>query len=192
MIQKLSLFIFFICSATSAHAQAFGVQQGDSILKHGGKPTPSKGVYIIQVPQPNPSFESYIAVATPQNGICKVTGVGKSFNSDDYGTELKSLFTRLKTTLQNKYGKSRDFDFLRQGALWKEPREYGWSLYKNERTLASFWNAEQGSTNLGSLNGVSLEAKASSPDSTYVNLSYEFSNMGSCLSVIRAGEDQGL
>ena len=186
------LFLFFIFVPQLASAQAFGVQQGEQVSKYGGKPTDQPNIYEIKAPQPNNEFESYLVTATPITGICKITGIGKSHASDDYGNEIKSIFLSFKTVLSNKYGNSKNFDFLKSGSIWTEPREYGWSLYKKERTLTSFWDDTEGSVNLNRIKGIMLNANAISPSVTYLTLTYEFRNIDKCNQISASDNNAGL
>ena len=186
------LFLFFIFVPQLASAQAFGVQQGDQISKYGGKPTRQPNQYEIKAPQPHNEFESYLVTSTPLTGICKITGIGKSHVSDDYGNEIKTIFLSFKTVLANKYGNSKNFDFLKSGSIWTEPREYGWSLYKKERTLTSFWDDTEGSVNLNRIQGIMLNATAISPSVTYLTLTYEFRNIDKCTEISASGNNAGL
>lgn len=176
----------------TAYAQAFGVEMGAPVSKYSGQRQGNSNSYVIKVPQPNEEFESYMAVATPQTGVCKVTGIGKTYRNDNYGTSAKAAFHNLKTILAQRYGNSKDFDFLHAGALWKEPREWVWSIYKNERTLASFWDAEERSNLPASLNAFTLSTNAVDTSGAYLRLSYEFSNFDACKRVMNERSAQGL
>ena len=149
--------------------------------------------YEIQVPSPNGEFEFYSAVAAPGTGICKVAGVGRTHRNDDYGVEVRNAFSNLTALLDEKYGKAQQFDFIRTGALWNEPREWVWSVYKHERTLASFWTLERGSPLPLNVEAVALEAKSVNPSSgAYLTLSYEFSNFRKCKEIMDRADDTGL
>lgn len=186
------LFLFLISIPQTALAQAFGVQQGEHVSKYAGKPTGQPNQYEITVPQPNREFESYLVTSTQSTGICTVTGIGKNHETDDYGNEIKSSFASFKSALDNKYNKAKNYDFLQAGAIWKEPREYGWSLYKKERNLISIWTEENGSNNLKQIKGIMLSAKAISPSVTYLTLRYEFQNLDKCAAIIAVGNNTGL
>lgn len=178
------------CS-TAAFAQAFGVTMGDPVSNYSGAEV-SDGVYLIAVPRPNSEFESYAATSTPETGICRVIGIGKDYQNDNYGHKLRSAFKSLHGALKERYGTSYDVDFLHAGSIWNEPNEFGWSLYQNERSLNSFWDEEEGSAMPPHLDGIVLSGKATDPSTTYLNLSYQFSNFGRCQEIIDAKDNEGL
>jgi hypothetical protein len=180
--------------SSPAFGQAFGVRQGDPVSKYLGEHAAgiaNPTYYKIKVPEPNNEFESYAAVATPQTGICRVTGLGKT-HYEDYGAETRSAFMSLKDALSSRYGRANLYDFLRTGALWDEPREWGWSIYKKERTLAAIWVASSGASLPQGISGVMLEVKAIAPSKTYVVLSYEFTNFEKCKALTDQTNNQGL
>jgi hypothetical protein len=184
--------LVLIALPTVANGQALGVRMGDPVNKYAGKWS-SEGVYEIRVPEPNSEFESYLAFATPSAGICKVVAVGKTHKNDDYGTGVRAAYEVLRAALTARYGRNKSFDFLRSGALWDEPREWVWSIYKDERTLSTFWDAEEQSTLPSSLQAVALEVNSARPTSgAYLSLGYEFSNMASCKGALTARDNRGL
>jgi len=181
---------------TLVDAQAFGVQMGATASNYHARLAGSKNdpTFVeITVPQPNSEFESYLAITTPQTGICKVIGVGRTHKNDDYGIDLRSKYSDLKSTLNERYGKSDDIDFLRSGALWKEPREFVWSLYKHERVLVSYWTPNAGSLLRPPIRALSLEAKSVDPSlGSYLSLSYEFENFPQCQAIMAKAENDSL
>lgn len=195
MFSRAALLIGIIV-AGPATAQAFGVRMGAPVREYGGKrPAGVDNPYYfsIDVPKPNGEFESYSALATPQTGICKVSAIGKTHENDAYGTEAKSAFSSLRLALRSRYGPSEDFDFIRNDALWDEPREWVWSIYKEERSVASFWTKEAGASLPAELKAIALDVNSVSPtDGAYLSLSYEFTNFDECKAVISRAESRGL
>lgn len=179
---------------TALKAQAFGVEMGVPVSKYGGKlVTPSPYYFQIAVPDPNPEFESYAALATPQTGICKVSALGRTHYSDSYGLETKGAFDKLVAALSAKYGKSQKFDYLQRGALWSKPNEWNWSIYKKERVVAAYWTLEIGSPLPPTIEGIKLDVRSVNPtDGAYVALAYEFANFDACEKIIDAAENSGL
>lgn len=171
----------------SAHAQAFGVTAGSHFSKYQGVKS-SAGFYKIKVPQPNSEFDFYMAKTAPDGSICKVTGFGKTYENDDYGNLVKTRFESLRDSLTSRYGPAKNFDFLRSGALWHEPREWVWSIWKNERELSSFWTPTTGADLPVGVQGIKLSVSAINSSGAYVVLGYEFSNYSTC----DAGDTNGL
>lgn len=177
-----------------ASAQAFGVQPGDPVSKHAGKRyEDSATLYEVSVPNPNPEFDLYMATAAPGVGICRVVGLGKTYENDEYGTSARAAYRRLKSALAARYGNSKEFDFLRAGAIWDEPREWVWSVYKKERSLSSFWDSQEGSNLPAGLTSVTLQTKSVNPSSgAYLTVTYEFDNLDRCDAVKDKADQRGL
>lgn len=182
-----------LCSA-ELQAQAFGVEMGAPISKYGGKLiTESPYYFEITVPDPNGEFESYAAFATPETGICKVSGIGKTHHNDADGTETKKAFDGLLSVLSEKYGEATKYDYLKSGALWDKSQEWTWSIYKNERVLDAYWLIANGSRLPPAVQGIRLDANSVNPtDGAYISLSYEFSNFYSCKRIMDEKDNSGL
>lgn len=171
---------------------AFGLEAGQPISSLKIVKNVNKNTYVVTVPRPNSEFESYIAFATDKHGLCKIFAVGKSYENDRYGSETQSVFSKFKTILIQKYGKSQDFDFIKYGALWKDSNEWVMSLKQNERSLESFWSRTEGIAWQNGIKHINLSAKATSSDSSYITLGYEFTNFEACKSDQSQLENSGL
>lgn len=171
---------------------AFGLEAGQPISSLKILKNVEKNVYVVTVPRPNREFETYIAFATNKHGLCKIFAAGKSYENDRYGSETQSVFSKFKSVLIQKYGKSKDYDFLKYGALWKDSNEWVMSLKQNERSLESFWSRSEVIPWPNSLKNINLSAKATSSDSSYITLAYEFTNFEKCKSDDSQLENSGL
>jgi len=193
-LMKIAITIAFglLCIPNSVHAQAFGVVAGAPVSNYAPTPTKEKFTFRIKVPNPNSEFEEYIALATPNAGICKVTGIGKNHNNDSYGNSIRQSFETLQSALSEKYGQSKSYDFLKSGSIWKDDNDFAMGLVKNERNLVSFWDSQNSSGNFGKLSGIMLKAHALGSSTTYLNLDYEFNNLSKCRENLDEVENKGL
>ncbi len=194
-MRTLALWFLGISLSSVADAQSFGVEMGAPISRYAGQITSTGNPYYfrVKVPQPNREFESYIAVATPETGICKVSAIGRDHANDDYGTDVQQAFSGLKAALARRYGSSKDFDYLKSGAIWDAPREWIWSIYKDERVVASYWDHEERSAMPSGVQAISLKIKSVNPSKgAYVTLNYEFDNFDRCWAIVKQNENQGL
>lgn len=182
--------ILLFVSATGASAQAFGIEKGTPIESLEVVREISEFKFSVTVPKPHSEFESYTVFATPEAGVCKVTGIGKDHDNDRYGTTVKSAFADLCSALTGIYGASKNFDFIKNGALWDGPEEWVMALRQNERHLTTFWTEDEQSDLPEGLDGVSLSVSALSSDLAYILLGYEFDNMDECIR-IRDNQDEG-
>lgn len=174
-----------------AMARSFGVAPGKPVRTYAGKPSSVDGVYKIIVPQPNSEFESYSAVATPETGICKVWGIGKDHDNDRYGANVREAYDRLKAILNEKYGASQEYSYIKSGALWDKPEDWVMSVKENERTMVSYWIMPDKHAVEG-IKSISLEVKAFSSSSAYLDLTYEFENFPLCKKRFNSTEASGL
>ena len=192
-IQIITSFIFSIFISGSLVAAPFGIEMGSDPQDLNSQPGPQFGVYTIeQAPISHPSFESYAVIATNTHGVCKVIGVGKTINSNNFGTQLKSEFSDLRAALENKYGKPEtNLDQLFPGSIWDDPENFMMGLLKKERLLWSVWSAgENGSSFPDEIVAISLRAQALNSSSGYVNLTFEFENFEACLLEIKNKENE--
>ena len=189
-MRTLIFTILLLCSGM-ANAQAFGVNMGEPVSKYAGVAS-GDFTYRVKVPQPNSEFEFYTVLATPSTGICSITGYGKDYKNDAYGTQVRSSYNGLQEALNSKYGRNKSFDFIRNGALWDDADEFIWSLHKNERTLTTYWDDEELSNMPANMGSVNLRVTAVSPQAAYVVLTYRFDNIDACLSLIGKKESAGL
>ena len=144
------------------------------------------------LPTGNSLFDDYRLIITPKSGLCKITAWISEINDSPYGDSTRARYDSLYGALSAKYGNSKSFDFLRAGSIWNNSREWMMSLYQNERTLAAFWDAEEGSKLPGNLQGIRIKVAASSSSTSMISVSYEFKNAKSCFSERNALDQQNL
>jgi hypothetical protein len=178
-MRRLALALVLLASAGAAQAQAFGVSMGEPVSRYLGKPTGNGNQYEIKVPQPNDEFEFYLVNATPQAGICSVTGIGRD-HKDKSGRTLRASFARLTTTLNERYGSNKTFDFIKPDATNTGANDYHASLYKDEREVATFWDREEKSRMPADLLAIMLAQESVNPQLGYITLKYEFTNLKQC------------
>ena len=171
---------------------AFGVSRGQPITTLKVIKKFDSSLYSVAPPAPNAEFESYTVVATPATGVCKIAGIGKDHDDDAYGGNSKSAFDRIESALEQKYGIHKHYDFIRSGALWGESREWVMSIKQNERFYASFWDLDEKSNLPVGLQSIALEILTTSSSSSYVKLTYEFSNFEQCKAKLSQSDNSSL
>jgi len=105
---------------------------------------------------------------------------------------VRRKYASLLAALEARYGAHKKFDFLRAGSIWDEPRDWMMGLLREERTLATYWDNEEGSRMSDRLVSVSLRAHAVSTSQGLIQLTYEFENMPACIAEIRRRESSAL
>lgn len=195
LLTALSLMSF--AAAQTGNEGPFGLRMGMTLadLQKIGTVTATntKGVYTMRtVPIPNNNFEEYVVTVAPSFGLCKVSGYGHTIQANAFGDQLKERFNALKAAVTSRYGVSRDFDFLRTGSIWDEARDWMMALYRQERTLASFWMRDETPNVPAYLTGIHLQARALTSSTGYVSLGYEFANSSPCIDELKAASNDGL
>lgn len=164
----------FLLLCSFALAGAFGLEAGTPIAALDHPVPKGDGVYLLQnVPKPNPEFSSYVVIATPALGVCKVVGIGQGHEGDLDGSAIRGVATGLAEVLRAKYGTPKVYDFLHAGSIWRDPGDFAMGLYLNQRTLAYAWS--QGVASLpADLGSILLTATGPSSTTTSITLGYEF------------------
>jgi hypothetical protein len=117
-------------------------------------------------------FESYTLYISPQHGLLKILAISRDISTSRYGDELKAEFSRIRPGLEKAYGEPTDvFDFLNEGSIWDEPRDWMTGLLKKERHFDVDWIFKPSRDHL---TVVALEARASSAETGFLSLTYEF------------------
>ncbi len=184
--------------AQAGSASPFGLRMGMSLaeLSQRGNPTPLAEVpfsyTMTSVPVPHPAFESYSVTVTQGDGLCKVMGIGKTLDTNSFGTEIQSAFDELEQALARKYGRHKKFDFVQAGSIWNEPRDWMSGLRHKERTLSAYWDAEEKSSLPPDLTSIALHARALSGSTGFLIVGYEFTNFTSCQQQLKRRRDSGL
>jgi hypothetical protein len=176
-------------------AGPFGLTMGMKLSEFKGLKLARKepGSYKTkEVPKPHNAFPDYLLLFGPKTGLCKVVALGKVVATSVYGTELRSAFDTLEERLKAQYGKNERLDYLREGSIWNEPKDFMTALFKKERVLASYWSAKEGSRMKDELKTIELEVHPLSEENTFMIVSYDFQNITECLKELNAVEDYAL
>ena len=149
------------------------------------------GIYSSSsMPVSHPDFESYSLLFSQKSGLCKIVAIGKDIQSGDAGYEVRSAFDALDKAITNKYGKGKKYDFTSE--RYESPEFWMMYLLKKNRTLAKYWDKEEGSSLTSNLTSISLEAGASDMSTGYLVMRYEFQNMPDCVAEGEAEKNKGL
>jgi hypothetical protein len=173
-------------SAADPPSGPFGLSEGLTLaqLRGFGALVPVKGMAAVYtaptVPKPHRDFDHYILAVGSKVGLCKVVAIGKDIESSSFGDELRTAFATTREALGAKYGNSKLYDYLQEGSIWNEGRDWMMGLAKKERTLSAFWSADEQSTLTGHVRNIELEARSLGTSRGYLTLSYEFDNFDAC------------
>jgi hypothetical protein len=167
-------------------ATPFGFRMGMSLsdIRARFSATPVEGspgaFRLTSAPATHPEFESYLLVFSPSQGLCKVVGIGRNFETSDFGTQVRSHYENIKNALVQRYGPGEEYDYVRAGSLWEESRYFMMGLSRGDRTLQTFWIRQKRPDLPENISAIGVQAKAASIREAYINVSYEFSNFERC------------
>jgi hypothetical protein len=193
------LFLSLILASCSfANAGPFGLEMGMSIerIRQLGvfESIPgSRHIYSSEkMVGGHPDAYLYTVIVSPVHGLCKVGVNMKEFQTSAYGEDIQSNYASFKSSLMEKYGKpSGDFDFLKQGAVWKQPQNWTRALQTGERVLGATWSAKKAKLP-DSLSTILLEAAAESRTRGAIRIGYEFENWDVCQKEMMSEKNKGL
>lgn len=186
-----------LIAPSPSYSQQFGLNMGESTsqIKARGvilKPVSRYVFSARSLPSGNTLFDDYRLIIAPKSGLCKITAWISEITDSPYGDSTRAKYESLYRALSAKYGNSKSFDFLRTDSIWNNPREWMMSLYQKERTLAAYWDAEEGSRLPANLKSIKIEAYASSSSTSMISVGYEFNNVKSCFAEKDALDQQNL
>lgn len=196
MFKKSTHLIFALIFSGSTFAGPLGLEKGMTLdeLKKQGEFTSTNSVNVYtskSLLRGHPDAQIYSAIVSPTLGLCKIVVATRDINTNAYGSDLKEKFDEIKSALSAKYGNSKDYDFLRSGSIWNEPRDWMMGLAKKERTLNSFWTTPENSMP-DSIKAISIEALAIGNSKGYIRFGYEFDNITQCLEEMKSKSNANL
>ena len=170
--------------ASTVFAGPFGLSQGMSVnevaklSEKGYEPTnPENDDRYIFVPKKKHElFKVYIVFIDQEKALYCIKAVSEEIKTNDYGTELKNVFSDMVDRLSKIYGKPKIIDKISSDYSFKDDKYWMFSLQQGARTLAAGWfKGEKGSSLPEELDGVAISVKANYHEG-YLILEYDFSN----------------
>jgi hypothetical protein len=147
---------------------------------------------LSEVPKPHSAFNMYVAMITPGHGLSWMKAIGKDVSTNPFGMEIRSSFESMKAKLENIYSRNDVVDFLMQGSIWSEPRDWMQALELRERVLMAVWESKHGSAMKDSLSSIALLAAARDINTGYISVEYEFDIHAAAEQAIASQEDEAL
>lgn len=176
----LALAALIAAASSEVLAQPFGISAGTPITSLQVEREINPYRYRVKAPSSHPEFESVIVVATPGQGVCQVSGIGKNHGDDRYGESVRKVFGEIRSQVSATYGNSDLFDHLRRGALWRDSRDWVMAVKQNERSYQASWGVESRATLKNRVKEILLSAVALDSDTSYLHLQFRFDNYAAC------------
>jgi len=143
-------------------------------------------ILIAKPPKPHPSFAIYGVEISKNYGVIAIIASSKDITTSVYGEAIRNEFDKIKNQISISYGQSKDYDFLKAGNIWNEPKDWMMALLKEERALGAFWAREYGSILPDDISLVWLGAVARDTSTGYLILRYELADFEKAKAEIEA------
>ena len=177
-----------------------GLAMGVSIDELLGKITSAKvlesnpNIYVITPPKSVPGFDRFYAVATKEDGVCKITAISEVNVVNDTGDQLKSRVNEIAEMIEIKYGKHhKKYDFARQDVYRRNPQFFMMALKEDAVTYGFDWITQTDKAALpNDLEEINVFAYASKMSEGWVSLDYVFKNFKSCQENIKKNKSANL
>jgi len=155
---------FFLVLGASLYAGPFGLDFGMTLEQVKSVATIVKQIptnpymYLITPAKKSSYFDVYEIMISPQFGLFDIMALGNTIESDEYGEKIRNEFNKVKDIISQTYGlPTNEFDFLKSGSIWSEPRDWLTALRKEERTYAAFWHGDDGLSLPAPLGSIALK-----------------------------------
>lgn len=177
-----------------------GLAMGISIDELSGKIASAKesesnpNFYTITPPKSAPGFDRFYALATKEDGVCKIIAISEVNVVNDTGDQLKSRVNEIAEMVEIKYGKShKKYDFARQDVYRRNPQFFMMALKEDAVTYGFDWVNQANKVALpNDLEEINVFANASETSKGWVTLSYTFKNFKSCQDNIKKAKSANL
>ena len=114
---------------------------------------------------------------SPKDGLLLIVAFGPGIRTNGFGEAVHDSFLKIHDALSKTYGQpDGTVDRVKDGSIWAEPQGWMMGLLKEERELLALWSKSVFSTKKlpNRISGIVLEAKATSTEQGFLQLSYQF------------------
>lgn len=173
------------------HSGPFGLAGGISVAEverlgfKAAGPTP--GVFTGTPPKPLQGFGTYLLVAVPDVGLCRIRADADISVVNGSGDQLKAKADQLAETMAMKYGQhSRKIDYIDKDVYVRNPQYWMVGLQEQSVFYAYTWSAGKTAQPLpDDIEGIEISTSAESTSSGTVGIVYTYKNMDQCRSVMK-------
>ena len=177
-----------------------GLAMGIGINELSGKIASAKqaesnpNYYTITPPKSAPGFDRFYAVATEEDGVCKIVAISEVNVVNDTGDQLISRVNEIAEMVELKYGKAhKKYDFARQDVYRRNPQFFMMALKEDAVTYGFDWVTQANKATLpNDLEEINVFANASEMSKGWVSLGYTFKNFKSCQAHIKKAKSANL
>jgi hypothetical protein len=160
-------------------AEAFGIRRGQSITDLAVIEEQPNGIYKVLPSGSYPDFESIYVVATPEVGVCKIIAQSLTYKDDLYGSAVMAVYNRYKAQFEEQFGPPKEIDGVRNDSTVKDPHEFAWSIWNDDRKRLTYWLKKEAPLPEG-YSSIMLRVRGAAKNDLYFLLTHEFSNFSEC------------
>lgn len=150
----------------------FGIEIGSPLSSVEKIQDLGQSIYEVSAPKPHPDFTTYIAQGSEKYCIVWVKAIGPDIANDTFGHAVQAKIDKLRRQLEGKYGPSRVQDFLMDGSIWEDDRDWTMAVHQNERFYSATWRRSEAANLPNDLDTVYLGVTASDGSTTNIVLEY--------------------
>ena len=177
----------------------FGLAMGISVAElqgdYGFKRDRKKlGYFEGQPPKPVNGMDSYFAVATKGQGVCKIGATVIVEITNDFGDQIKAEADRVAELVQLKYGKyTEKVDYIKDDDHKGRSDFWTYDLEKQLNAYSYHWGGgKKGIALPNNIKSIEVASVATALSKGYILVSYEFNNFGDCLTEIKKQNSSNL
>jgi len=191
-------------SSTKSEAQKtydgpFGLAMGISVAElqdvYGFKRDGKKlGYFDGQPPKPVSGMDSYFAVATKGQGVCKIGATVIVEITNDFGDQIKAEADRVAELVQLKYGKyTEKVDYIKNTDHRGRSDFWTYDLEIQLNAYSYHWGGgKKGIALPNNIRSIEVVSFATASNNGYILVSYEFNNFNDCLAEIKKQNSSNL
>lgn len=128
-------------------------------------------------PRPHSAFDTYFAKFHPDQGICWGKALSDDFESDRYGSQVRSAVDEVAEQISKRYGEPQKVDRLSTGSIWRDAEDWASGLHRNERFYYYQWDDLALGNNITS---IFLVATSAGFSDTRMALEWSFTTKAAC------------
>ena len=174
-------FVVFLCLlavlGSCVWAGPFGIEMGwalEDFEKNGIKTEflfdeYNVSTYLFIPVNSHPDFKEYVVFIDDTDGVYMIMVMNSEVSTSKYGTEIKSLYKKIKDQISSNYGTPDETDFLHYGSIWDEPGDWMMAIRLGERSLFSIWDCK----GKDSIEKIKLFVSADTTNTAALVLGYE-------------------
>lgn len=152
------------------------------------------GYFEGQPPKPVSGMDRYFAVATKEQGVCKIGAKVIVEITNDFGDQIKAEADRVAELVQLKYGKyTEKVDYIQDDKHKGRSDFWTYDLKRQLNAYSYHWGGgKKGIALPNNIKSIEVVSVATSLSEGYILVSYEFNNFSDCLAEIKKQNSSNL